>query len=156
MTGHLNPEYTSWANMKARVLNEKHPAYLNYGGRGISVCERWLESFDNFYEDMGERPKGDYSLERVDVNGDYCKENCIWADRVTQNLNQRVRKDNKSGRVGVHWNDKKDRWIAQIQVDGKRKQLIATEDYELAVFCREEAELTYYGFSKEKESNAKN
>lgn len=141
-------EYNSWANMKQRVLNENRPSYCDYGGRGITICEKWM-TFDGFFEDMGFKPSVDFSIERVDVDGNYCKENCVWADRLTQNLNQRVRKDNKSGRVGVHWDDRKERWIAQIQIDGKRKQLISTADYELAVFCREEAELTYYGFTKE-------
>jgi hypothetical protein len=148
-THERSPEYNSWANMKQRVLNEKHPSYSDYGGRGITICREWEASFINFLKDMGTRPSVEFSIERVDVNGNYCKENCIWADRLTQNLNQRYRKDNKSGRVGVHWDSRKELWISQVQIDGKRKQLISTEDYELAVFCREEAELKYYGFIKE-------
>lgn len=140
-------EYNTWANMKQRVLNSKYTQYADYGGRGICIDEPWLE-FKNFFADMGEKPGPEFSLERIDTNGNYCKENCVWADRYTQNWNQRKRTDNVSGRVGVHWAENKGKWIAQINVDGKRKQLIATTDYELACFCREEAELTYYKESK--------
>lgn len=73
--------------MLSRCLNPKHVSYKNYGGRGITVCDRWLD-VENFIEDMGERPPG-LSLERVNVNKGYSKENCIWADRKTQARNKR-------------------------------------------------------------------
>ncbi|WGL30440.1 HNH endonuclease [Synechococcus phage S-CRES2] len=79
--------YTSWANMKQRCLNKNKPEYHHYGGRGIGVCQEWLE-FDNFAKDMGERPPG-LTLERRDVNGDYCLENCFWATREQQDYNRR-------------------------------------------------------------------
>lgn len=83
--------YSTWLSMKDRCRNPNNRAYKNYGGRGIKVCDRWTDwadGFKNFVEDMGDRPKG-YSLDRIDVNGDYCPENCRWSDRVTQNLNRR-------------------------------------------------------------------
>ena len=85
-------EYIIWTGMKFRCYNKKCKEYHNYGGRGIKVCERWLESFQNFYEDMGRKPTVDgikYSLDRIDCNGDYCKENCRWATCEQQNNNQR-------------------------------------------------------------------
>lgn len=84
-------EYKSWRCMKQRCYCKNNKDYHNYGGRGITVCERWLESFENFYEDMGERPepKKDYSLDRINVNGDYCKENCRWATTEEQLNNTR-------------------------------------------------------------------
>lgn len=72
--------------MIQRCKNPNHVGFASYGGRGIKVCDRWAESFENFLEDMGERPEG-ASLERVDVNGDYCQENCCWMPRKEQQNN---------------------------------------------------------------------
>ena len=79
-----NSEYNTWINMKGRCCNPKNDRFEQYGGRGIKICDRWLHSFENFLEDMGEKPAPNYSLDRIDVNGDYCPENCRWADSKTQ------------------------------------------------------------------------
>lgn len=79
--------YLSWAKMRERCLNSSCPAFPNYGGRGIKISKRW-DKFENFLKDMGERPSG-YSLERVDVNGNYSPENCKWIPRKEQNFNTR-------------------------------------------------------------------
>jgi hypothetical protein len=103
--------YAIWEGMLKRCFNPKSQAYKNYGGRGISVCDKWL-SFEGFYNDMGDVPDG-LSLERVDVNGDYSPDNCKWADTSEQAYNQRRREDNTSGRVGVH-KTRNGKWAAQI------------------------------------------
>lgn len=82
------PEYRVWRAMKDRCLNSSSSSYSDYGGRGICVCRRWLDSFENFLADMGPRPDGT-SIERLDNDGNYEPHNCVWADRKTQNRNKR-------------------------------------------------------------------
>lgn len=80
--------YKSYHAMKERCLNTNHQAYEFYGGRGITICNRWLLSFENFIEDMGERPEG-RTLDRINNNEGYSKMNCRWATKSEQNKNKR-------------------------------------------------------------------
>lgn len=85
---HSYPEYSIWIAMKKRCSNEKVHNFKNYGGKGIKVCDRWIDSFDNFYEDMGPRPSKDHTIERIENDKDYGPSNCKWLHKLLQSENQ--------------------------------------------------------------------
>lgn len=83
------PMWHVWLSMRQRCENPKHQAYENYGGRGIKVCDRWSSSFENFVEDMGERPSDKHSIDRINNDGNYEPGNCRWVERIEQEHNKR-------------------------------------------------------------------
>jgi hypothetical protein len=101
--GESNPpsiEYTTWQNMKQRCYDNSNPSYVDYGGRGIKVCKKWLKSYKVFLEDLGRKPGLEYSLDRINNDGDYKPSNCHWATKSEQMLNRRSWNWSKSAREG--------------------------------------------------------
>ena len=107
--------YKRWIDMKQRCSNPHKSGFANYGGRGISVCERWL-SFQTFYEDMGDIPKG-LTLDRINNNKDYSPENCKWSTRKEQARNRNYCKLTmaKANRIReFHWAGIKTKELAKM------------------------------------------
>ena len=136
-------EYFIWAEMRYRCNNPNNHAYKDYGGRGIKVCDRWNNSFLNFYKDMGDKPEG-MSIDRVNNNGDYSLDNCRWANKQTQQRNQRKKSTNKSGVKGVFWHKRLKKWRAMITVNYKNISLGCYSDINEARKAREEAEIKFF------------
>ena len=133
--------YNTWRAMMRRCYLLADKDYLRYGGKGVSVCQEW-HTYENFVTDMGE-PEGDETLDRIDVYGDYAKENCRWAGVQTQNRNVRLRVNSKTGYIGVSAVGKK--FMAKITVGKKAyysKVLVTVEE---AAAARKELERLYWG-----------
>ena len=133
-------EYGIWCGIKRRCYNPKTERYPRYGGRGIKVCERWLgfEGFVNFISDMGKCPEG-CSIDRIDIDGDYCPENCRWAT-IHQQCGNR---SNSNEIVGVCWEKRDRRWLASLMVNKVRVLHHNFLIYENAVVARRLAEKLY-------------
>lgn len=138
-------EYRSWRCMIERCTNPKHSCYEYYGGRGITVCDRWLgrNGLEHFIEDMGERGIKE-SLDRIDPNGDYCPENCRWADKTTQSYNRRVQKHSTDIKgVSRVFHHGRYYFLAYISKNGffAQKRFLTIEE---AIAWRREMELLLY------------
>jgi hypothetical protein len=98
-----HPAWGVWHSMKQRCMDSNHRAYHNYGGRGITVCQEWQESFENFWSDMGSTYQRGLDLDRIDNNKGYSKENCRWVNRKENNRNRRTNRiiDTPYGRMTV-------------------------------------------------------
>lgn len=109
--------YKTWNSMLHRCYNEEDNYYHNYGGRGISICERW-RSVKNFIEDMFPSFKEGLTLDRIDIDGNYEPENCRWASKLIQSRNTRkIRENNKSGFRGVSWHKEKQKYRVNIKLE---------------------------------------
>lgn len=87
-----SPTHRTWSRIKNRCYNLNYEHYKDYGGRGITVCDRWKDSYIAFKQDMGEKPDRNSSIERIDVNSGYSKTNCKWASALEQGRNKRNNK----------------------------------------------------------------
>lgn len=137
-------EYKIWRGMIRRCTGTAE-RYKNYSGRGVKVCERWSGpyGFHNFYVDMGDKPKGKlpcgiskYSIDRIDVDGDYCPENCRWADIWEQAANT-TKARSYSRQVGVTFNKALGLWQATLQINGERHTKYAKKEADAIRFRKE-------------------
>lgn len=133
-----NRFYQTWYNMIKRCNNLSVWDYKHYGGRGIIVCEEWLDvtNFVVWAESTYPNMEG-YTLDRISNDKGYSPENCTWSDKTTQCINQRVRKDNKSGVVGVSYHSRDGVWTAYITANNTRKYIGTFLTIEEAVQARD-------------------
>ena len=110
--------YNTWYNMVGRCNNPKTDCYTYYGGRGITVCDSW-QDIKNFVEWAESTYVEGMTLDRIDNDKGYSPDNCRWADKTTQLINQGKRRDNKSGYVGVSWRKDRNKWTVRIRGEGK-------------------------------------
>jgi hypothetical protein len=105
--------YKSWRSMKERCLNKNNPSYKTYGGKGITICKEWM-NFENFLKDMKERPE-EMTLDRINPEGNYERNNCRWATKSQQRRNCRGNSNSLSKFKGVTWHKKMQKWYARIK-----------------------------------------
>jgi hypothetical protein len=142
--------YKIWAGAIKRCENKNFKQYEDYGGRGITVCDKW-KSFENFYGDMYEpylkfvdnHGEKNTTIDRVDVNGDYTPDNCRWSTKSEQSINQRIRNTNKSGVTGVYFSNSKRKWIAKLCLNYKTFYLGSFDELADAESTRRDAEKIY-------------
>lgn len=132
-------EYRSWAHLKERCETTSCKRYNDYGGRGIKVCDRWLNSFSNFFEDMGKKPSPKHSIQRIDNNGNYEPSNCKWATPAEQSVGRRVLVSTLAVYPGVRWNKYIDKW----QVYFRNKYVGVFLDKDEAIEVKKKIEQEY-------------
>lgn len=145
-------QYQTWADMKTRCDNVKHKWYPEYGGRGIFYDPKWVK-FESFWEDMAEGYADNLTLDRIDNDGPYCKENCRWTDSYTQGHNQRKARNSKSKYIGVIVSGK---YInSRIKLRSKNVHLGTYESEELAAKAYDDASQIIFGDRPNKTEDVK-
>lgn len=142
--GYHTTEYKIYFGMRKRCLNSKSLDYPYYGGNGVTICQRWLDSFENFIEDMGPIPK-QATLNRKNSSKIYSKETCEWVSRSIQSYDQTTKKTNKSGKTGVSFDKKTNKWNSKIGFETKSIHLGRFSELDQAILARKVAEVKYYG-----------
>ena len=143
-----HPLHGTWKQMKYRCNVKHRPSYHLYGGRGISVCKRWLDDFWAFAEDMGDKPTVKHELDRIDNDGNYEPSNCRWLTSVEQKQNMRIRKDNTSKVRGVSWNEDLQNWRVRLTLEGKKVYDASFGAYADAVSDRMRVEKIFWNVYK--------
>lgn len=115
------PEYRTWTHMKVRCYNKNYESFSNYGGRGIKVCDEWLNDFVAFFNHVGKKPSPQHTLDRIDNDGNYEPGNVRWATKSEQQMNRGMLKTNTSGITGIGRH--RNKWYVRVTVDGVRKSL---------------------------------
>lgn len=138
-------EHRTWKGIRDRCLNSNHVSYKSYGERGITICNKWRDDFLTFLADVGNAPGPEYSLDRINNNGNYEPGNVRWVeDYSIQLINRRTPKSNTSGVKGVYWDKARSKWIAVIGINKKRIYLGAFSNKQDAIKARKDAEEKYH------------
>jgi hypothetical protein len=138
--------YHIWISIKSRCFDEHSTSFPNYGGRGITVCQEWASSYLSFKEWAVVNGYNDkLSIDRINVDGNYCPDNCRWATGSVQQFNKRKPRRNTSGYVGISWNKKEKVWVAYITKDYIMHHLGSFHSLDEAIAARKAAEYQYFG-----------
>jgi len=138
--------YSIWYNMKKRCYHKGVAGYDDYGGRGITVCDEWKNSFETFREwALSNGYSDELTIDRINNEGKYEPNNCRWTTQIEQNYNTRISRRNTSGHKGVSYLNRDKKWQAYVSIEHRTISVGTYDTYEEAVAAREKAEIEYYG-----------